>query len=133
MSQDDKGQKQAREWWIQKGTPDLIGDTFQESECFCDGDRCELPVIHVIEYAAFLEMQKKLDEYKLCLNSINSKVFPGQTDSIDAMVEIVRERDAAMAEVKVWKDRADFNEKLILLLEKEIQLLKNQPTERNQK
>lgn len=44
-----------REFWIQKGTPDLIGDSWQEAEGFCVDERCELPIIHVIEKRALDE------------------------------------------------------------------------------
>ena len=53
-----------REFWIQKGTPDLIADSFQEAEGFCIGHRSELPVIHVVEASTYAALEAQLAETK---------------------------------------------------------------------
>jgi uncharacterized protein YydD (DUF2326 family) len=57
MSDTDKA---AREFWIQMGTPDLIAESYLESTGLSEGLRRELPVIHVIERAAYDALEKEL-------------------------------------------------------------------------
>lgn len=55
-----------REFWVQKGTPDFICDSWEEAEdCQDSPNRDDLPWIHVIEYSAYTELlgqAKKLAE-----------------------------------------------------------------------
>lgn len=86
--------KKPREWWIEtdwsKNSDSVYG---VESAGYT----------HVIEYSAFEQAIKERDALKEMIKRINTHVFPGETDSIDSLRILFKERDEARAEVSRMK------------------------------
>lgn len=53
-----------REWWIQLGTPDIIGESAKEMAECQNEHRIHCPIYHVIEKSAFDIVIKELDELR---------------------------------------------------------------------
>lgn len=85
------------EYWIQKGTPDLIADSFFEAEGFCYGTREELPIIHVIEYSAYRQLQNDLKmalEIGVEMQREVNKKLSVENEQLKAECERLKESDA---------------------------------------
>lgn len=104
-----------REWWIQLGTPDMIGDSFQEAESFCTGHRIEVPIHHVIEYSAYQtavqERASARAELKLVREACEAAIK--ERDEARAALNhptserigsLIRERDEAQTIIKNQKE-----------------------------
>lgn len=128
----DKSESKPRELWVNiydnaNRVYDCVGHLSLEKCAKEVAIYVKEQCVHFIEFKAYESLQSQLADYKYLHESIAAKVFPGENDSVDAMIEIVKERDklksqlsAAQAEIKRLSDYNGMRGRALDSLSKEL-------------
>lgn len=93
-----------KEWWIQKGTPDFICDSWQEANSWQVEYREDLPWIHVIENSAYETVCRERDELEVNETKMNAALSAKQEIIESLTKELGAEKQLRLSR-ELWVER----------------------------